>query len=127
MARFPIRVLWWHWRYLCDGGYTPLADFLSLTFQKLTRMDALFVTQHGIVPEGSWALDRVIGIGTRLLIYALFFLLALHILSETGTRLRCAMYERRWLTVDATFLVLLWAAIALAFHFALPLQSERYA
>jgi hypothetical protein len=109
------------------AGYTPLADFLSLTFQKLTRMDALFVTQHGVVPDGSWALDRLIGIGTRLLIYALFFLLALHILSETVSRLRSAMYERRRPTVDAAFLVFLWATIALAFHFALPLRSDRYA
>jgi len=37
------------------------------------------------------------------------------------------MYERRWPTVDAAFLVLLWAAIALAFHFALAVLAPRYA
>jgi hypothetical protein len=66
-------------------------------------------------------------IGTRLLIYALFSLLALRIMPDTVNRLRYAMYERRWPTVDAAFLVPLWAAIALAFHFALALSSAWYA
>jgi len=109
-------------------GYTPLADFLELTFHKLTRPDALLLTQDNFVAEGSLALlDRPIRIATRLLIYALLFLLMLRILPEMVTRLRYAMYERRLPTVDSTFLVVLWAGIALAFYFVIPLQAERYA
>ena len=37
------------------------------------------------------------------------------------------MHEGRWPTADAAFLVTLWAAIALAFHFALPIGATRYA
>jgi hypothetical protein len=54
-------------------------------------------------------------------------LLALRIMPEIANRLRYAMYERRWPTVEATFLVPLWAAIALAFHFALAVSMARYA
>ena len=68
-------------------------------------------------------LDR----GTALLIYALLSLWALRILPEAVNHLRYAMHETRWPTVDAVFLVTLWAAIALAFHFALPLSQDRYA
>jgi len=48
------------------------------------------------------------------LTYALFSLLALRIMPEIANCLRYAVYERRWPTVEATFLVPLWAAIALA-------------
>jgi hypothetical protein len=65
-------------------------------------------------------LARAIRVGTRLLMYALFLLLALRFLFEVMNRLRYAIYERRWPTVDVPFLVVLWAAIAVAFHFALP-------
>ena len=68
-------------------------------------------------------LDR----GTALLIYALLSLWALRILPEAVGHVRYAMREMRWPIVDAVFLVTLWAAIALAFHFALPLDEDRYA
>jgi hypothetical protein len=51
---------------------------------------------------------------------------ALSTLSEAN-RLRHAMHERRWQTVDAVFLITLWAAMALAFDFALPMRNERCA
>jgi hypothetical protein len=121
------------------AGYTPPGEFLALTFQKLKHLDALFVVQrhqldalfivqHAFVSEGHGApLDRAIALGARLLTYALFSLLALRIMPEIANCLRYAMYERRWPTVKATFLVPLWAAIALAFHFALALAWARYA
>jgi hypothetical protein len=100
-------------------GYTPLVHFIKLTFNKLTHMHHLFVTYE----EHPNLLDR----GTALLIYALLSLWALRILPEAVNRVRYAIREARWPTVDAVFLVTLWAAIALAFHFALPLTAERYA
>jgi hypothetical protein len=111
------------------AGYTPLADFLKLIFNKLTHLHYLFITHK--TPEGEWParettfliLDR----GTALLIYALLLLWVLRILPEAIDRVRYAMREMRWPIVDAAFLVTLWAAIALAFHFALPLSEDRYA
>ena len=105
------------------AGYTPLADFLKLIFHKLTHMHYLFITHKarlGELPDRGTAL-LILDRGTALLIYALLSLWALRILPETVNRLRYAMHETRWPTVDAVFLVALWAAIALAFHFALPL------
>jgi hypothetical protein len=138
-AMFLPVVMWLGQRFAFFGGIggtyvtyvtaAPLADFLTLTFQKLTHIDALFVTQHNsFVTETSWPLlDRAIRVATRLLMYALVFLLALRFLLEVVNHLRYAIYERRLPTVDAAFLVLLWAAVAVAFYFALPVQSERYA
>jgi len=110
------------------AGYSPLPDFLTLTFQKLTHLDALLLTQDNLGTTGNLALlDRAIRIGTRLLIYALLFLLTLRFLPKLFTQLRYAMHRRQWPIVDATFLVVLWAAIALAFYFTIPLQYKRYA
>ena len=108
--------------YATDG-YAPLANFVKLTLHKLTRLDALLLIQDDLGTK----LDRPMRIGTRILIYALLFLLTLRIVPETVTHLRHAISERRLPTVDATFLVVLWAAIALAFFFTVPLQAERYA
>jgi hypothetical protein len=110
------------------AGYTPLGDFLALTFKKLKTLDTLFVGQHAFATEGHGALlVRAIGLGTRLLTYALFSLLAVRIVREIASSLRYAMYKRSWPTVDAAFLVSLWAAIALAFYFALAMGYVRYA
>ena len=110
------------------AGYRHLGFFLALSLQKLTHLDALFVGQHAFVTEGHGALlDRAIRLGTRLLTYALFSLLALRVVREIANRLRYARDKRRWPTVDAAFLVPLWAAIALAFHFAIALPDPRYA
>jgi hypothetical protein len=111
------------------AGYAPLADFLKLTFFKLTHLHYLFITHK--IPEGEWP-DRgttflILDRGMALLIYLLLFLWVLRILPEAADRVRLAMREMRWPTVDAGFLVTLWAAIALAFHFALPLGEDRYA
>jgi hypothetical protein len=107
--------------------YTPLGDFLALTFTKLKNLDALFVDQPAWAPEGPEGLDRGIALGTRLLTYALFSLLAIRIVPEIANHLRYAVYKRRWPTVEAAYLVPLWAAIALAFYFALPMFRPRYA
>jgi hypothetical protein len=136
-AMFLPVVLWLGLRFAFFGGiggtyatasYTPLADFLALTIQKLTHLDALFVSQHAFISEGYQALlDRAIKFGTRLLTFALFAVLALRVMPEAVNHLRVATYERRWPTVDAPSLVSLWAAIALTFHFALALSSAWYA
>jgi hypothetical protein len=84
---------------------SALADFLALTFKKLKNLGALFVVQRAFVTEGHGALlDRAIKLATRLLTYALFSLLALRLMPEIASRLRYTMYERRWPTVEATFL-----------------------
>jgi hypothetical protein len=107
-------------------GYTPFAHFLKLTFFKLTHMHYLLT--H-IPPMGDprgtafLLLDR----GTELLIYALISLWALRVLPEAVNGVRSLTLEMRWPTVDAVSLVNLWAASALAFHFALPLLDARYA
>jgi len=107
-------------------GYTPLADFLKQTFDKLIHMHYLFIAHQ--TPPGQvrgtalLILDR----GTAVLIYTLLFLWALHILAQTVNVLH-RVNEARWPIVDAFFLVTVWAAIALVFHFALPLSHERYA
>ena len=104
------------------AGYTPLASFLNLTFHKLKHIHRLFVGY-----DWGRSDQTLLGLVPALLVYMLLSLLPLHILSETVNRVRCAMREMRWPTVDMLFLVTLWAAIALAFHFALPLLRERYA
>jgi hypothetical protein len=136
-AMFLPIVLWLGLRFAFFGGiggtyvtarYTSPADFLSLTFYKLKYVDTLFISPNVIFTEGRGALlDRVIKIGTRLLIYVLFCLWALRILPETVKRLRNFGHGKCWPTMDPTFLVALWAATALAFHFALPAWEERYA
>ena len=136
-AMFLPVVLWLSLRFAFFGGiggsyatagYTPLGAFLTLTFEKLRNLDALFVVRGPFVAEGHGALlDWAIMQGTRLLTYALFSLLALRIMREIANRLRYAMRERHWPTVEAAFMVPLWAGIALAFHFALALGAVRYA
>jgi hypothetical protein len=130
-AMFLPVAMWLGLRFTFFGGiggtyataaYTPLADFLHLIFHKLTHMQHLFVTL------GRSALfDRTTTIGTAILIYALLSLWALRILPETVNCLRYVRDEKCWPIVDKTFLVTLWALIALAFHLALPLSQERYA
>jgi hypothetical protein len=65
--------------------------------------------------------------GTAILIYVLLSLWVLSILPQAVKHLRYAMHETRWPTIEPVFLVALWAAIALAFHFALPLPEDRFA
>jgi hypothetical protein len=135
-AMFLPVVLWLGLRFAFFGGiggtyvtegYAQLGDFLALTLKKLRTLDALFVGQPHFAREGPEGADRTIAFGTRLLTYALFSLLALRIMSEIANRLRDAIYERRWPTVEVAFLVPLWAAIALAFHFTLALTWTKYA
>jgi hypothetical protein len=111
------------------AGYTPFGDFLKLILFKLSHIHYLFTTD---IMRQSWEGDRGMGFrildwGMALLIYALLSLWALHILAEAIDRIRYAMGELRWRNSDGALLVALWAAIALAFHFALPLTGNRYA
>jgi hypothetical protein len=108
------------------AGYTHLTNFLKLNFYKLTHMHYLFITRpNWALPERGVALS-ILNRGTALLIYGLLFLWVLRLLPE-AVKLSYAMRETRWPTVDAVFLVTLWAAIALLFHFALPLPDVRFA
>ena len=111
------------------AGYTPFADFLKLILFKLTHLHYLFVTD---IVRAPWDAHQNMGFriltwALALLIYALLLLWALHIFPQAIDRFRLAMREARWPNVDAGLLVALWAGIALAFHFAIPLSSNRYA
>jgi hypothetical protein len=111
------------------AGYTPFADFLKLVFVKLTHLHYLLITYK--VPAGelfdreiaSLMLDR----GTALLIYALLSLWVLRVIPEAFQLVRSAIHDMRWPSADPFLLVTLWASIALAFHFMLPLAEDRYA
>ena len=114
---------------VATAGYTPFADFLKLILHKVTHMHYLFVTHQARPGE---LLDRetalvILDRGTAFLIYALLALLALRILPEAFDHVHYAVHKMRWPIADSAFLVALWAAIALAFHFALPLTQDRYA
>ena len=129
--------LWLGLRFAFFGGiggtyatadYTPLAEFLKLVAWKLAHLHHLFVQQHVAVTEGGWALmDRAIRIGTALLMFLLLILWALNRLRATRDRIGRAVRERRLPAADAALLVTLWAAMGLAFHFALAFPSSRYA
>src|SRR5262249_13713369 len=102
-------------------GYTSLTDFLRLIFHKVKHIHSLFVWYDW----RRWDED-FLGFGLAILVYLLLFLWAVRILPETVNRVRNAIRDTRWPTVDFFSLVTLWAAIAFAFHFALPLNNERY-
>jgi hypothetical protein len=107
-------------------GYTPLAHFLGLTLFKLTHMHYLLALKPPMGdPQGAafLILDRA----TALLTYVLLSLWALRVLPEAVSHVRSITHEFSWPTVDVVSLVNLWAAGALAFHFALPLGQDRYA
>src|SRR5262249_581569 len=106
-------------------GYTPWANFLRLTFFKLTHLQHIFVLVYDF--EGHWALSRAVGIGAALLIYALLFLWALNAVPKTLNSFCHAARHKHSPEVDVASLVTLWAVLALAFQFALPTTDERYA
>jgi hypothetical protein len=121
------------------AGYTSLADFLALIFSKLTHLHNLFVTHKppelfalapavaGASPPSRGMAILILDRGTALLIYALLFLWVLRILPYSFYRLRDGIRDMRWARIDADFLVALWAAIAVAFYLAVPLDEDRYA
>jgi hypothetical protein len=132
LAMFLPVAMWLSFRFAFFGGvggtyatqgYTPLVDFLKLVFYKLTHMQYLFINhQRGTRGTALMILDR----GTDLLIYALLLLWGLRFLTKANY-LRYVTREASWPIVDSGFLLSLWAALGLAFHFALPLLNERYA
>ena len=129
-------VMWLSLRFISfDGiggtyatiGYTPLEDFLNLTFYKLTHLDFVLVSSTSAT-EWNWTLlDKAIRIGARILIYVLLGLWTLRVLLETLSWLRFALHAKAWPTMNPPLLVALWAGLALAFHLALPILAERYA
>jgi hypothetical protein len=123
--------MWLSLRFAFFGGigstyathYTSVAVFLKVTFFKLAHVDHLFILQA----RGNTPLIRILNSGTALLIYGLLFLWSLRFVPEVKNRFRDLVDTTRWPTVDKGFLVTLWGVMALAFHFALALSSERYA
>jgi hypothetical protein len=110
------------------AGYAPLAEFVRLTGWKLVHLHHVFVTQDVDAGVGrSAALDRAIRIGTAALVLPLLTLWVIGCLRAAIERLHLAAHERRWPMADTSLLLSLWAALSLAFFFALALASARYA
>jgi hypothetical protein len=108
-------------------GYTPFIGFLKLTFDKITHVHYLLVSHSpGRVPDDRETVAVILDRTTALLIWILIPLSVLRMFSESVNHVRHTMHEEQWKTVDATLLVVLWAAIALAFDLALPIRNERY-
>jgi hypothetical protein len=101
-----------------------LADFEHLRrfFYKLTHVHYLFINREA----GTRGTELMIRRATDLLIYVLLLLWGLRFIPKVVRYLREVTQESRWSIADPAFLVDLWAALALTFHFALPLAHERY-
>ena len=96
--------------------------FLKLIFYKLTHVHYLFINRQA----GTWGPALIIRRATDLLIYVLLLLWALRFIAKGVNHLSCKAQGEGGPIVDPVFLVSLWAALALTFHFALPLAHERY-
>ena len=108
--------------------YAPFVGFLRLTGRKLAQIYHLFLTQDAFVTMGAWSqVDRTIRIATGLMILLLLFRWGWSSLRRAIDWVRSSAHERRWPSVDPSMLVTLWAALALAFYFALALHDARYA
>ena len=129
--------MWLGLRFTFFGGiggtyataqYAPLAGFVELTGRKLGHLPYLFVTPNVSFTSGySATADRAVEIGTSLLVVLLLIPWVLSGLRAAWDQLDRAVRERRWRAVDAALLVTLWAAMGLAFYFALALPEPRYA
>lgn len=134
-AMFLPVAMWLVLRFAFFGGlggtyitaYVSPRHFLKLIFLKLTHVHYLFITHMTGESPSQETANLILNWGTALLIYALLALWALRILPQAVNHLRYAVHETRWPTVDAIFLVALWAGIALVFNFAIPLFVDRYA
>jgi hypothetical protein len=134
-AMFLPIVLWLGFRVAYFGGiggtyattgYTSLAGYLTQIFTKLTHMHYLFIAHHTPPAQHRGTILLIVERGTAVLIYIFLSLWVVRTLRETTKVLRHEKHEARSPIVDAFWLVALWAAIALVFHFALPLYHERY-
>ena len=114
-------------RSYATAGYTPFIDFLNLAGWKLAHLHRLFVSQEVFVTEGRWAAERALMIGGYGVLWLLLVLWALSGLGAVLGRFRQAVRERRWPAADAALLVTLWAALGLAFYFALAVAVSRFA
>lgn len=110
------------------AGYTSTADFLTLTSWKLEHLHNLFVQQAVVAAEGIVGrADRLLRLTTLLLVLCLALWWIATGLRALGTELGIALQRRRWPEGDGAMLASLWAALGLAFYFALPLFNSRYA
>ena len=110
------------------ADYSPFVAFLELTGWKLAHLHHLLVQQDIMAAEGPWAIvDRVTRIGTALLIGLLLLLWMARGL-VAGFRWLARVGRKGDLpATDASLLLTMWAALSLAFYFALALPSTRYA
>jgi len=110
------------------ADYIPVIAFLKLTLLKIRHLHHLFIAQA--VAASDWRsplLDSTIRIGAALLIVLLLTPWVIGSLRNAFAGFSRARRQKRWPLVDADTLVAIWATIGLAFYFALPLSSPRYA
>jgi hypothetical protein len=129
--------LWFGYRLVVFGGvggtyattgYRPLSSFLELSGLKLLHLPHLFLMQNAFVSGGSPELsERALRAGADLLVFLLLIRWALSGLQAAIDLLGRARRERSLPAADGALMVILWAALGLAFYFALALSSPRYA
>ena len=130
-------VMWLGYRFACFGGiggtyatlgYIPISGYLSVTAYKLIHVYRLLVTRSLVdAPGFLWLVDQAFTKVTGVLVSLLLLLWILRGAREAIDWVIRFGRSRQSPTVEPGFLVTLWAALGLAFHFALPLAEERYA
>ena len=129
--------LWLGYRLAVFGGvggtyattqYAPLLSFLELSGRKLVHLPHLFMAQDDLVVGESHGLaERALWIAVYLVVFLLLIRWVLSGLRAAIEALGGAVRRRARLSVDDVALVTLWAALGLAFYFALALSNPRYA
>lgn len=129
--------LWLGYRLICfggtggsyaTGGYDDVVIVVNLIIWKLTHLYRLFVSQQIVASEGAWSIaDRVLMIGTYLLVMLQIILWALAVLRAATEQVGQVLHKHRWPAVGRVPLVSLWAVTGFAFYFALALSEPRYA
>ena len=109
-------------------GYTPVASFLALSARKLVHLHHLFVMQDfALLEENRPLFERVIGIGSALLVFVLLVTWLAKAVPAVWSSLSRTFRVKASPSVDAPLLVSLWAFLGLASFFALAISSPRYA
>jgi len=110
------------------AGYTHVLEFFQLVVWKFEHLNRLFMSQTPIISNGPLAIaERVLMIGAYGLIWLLLTLWLLHSARSAIDRVMQVNRTPTWPLADNTLHARLWAALGLAFYFAVPVGPARYA